>query len=63
MTLPDERLHAVISTRKFLLDLLYPSRTPRVPLHIRQEAGYRLRHYPNAYNMEKKYIKGSFYES
>ena len=46
MTMPDERARAVESARKFLLDLLNPRITPKVPLIIRQRAQNVLRHYP-----------------
>jgi len=46
MTLPYERVNAVINTRKFLLTLLFPSLTPRVPRDIRMEARRLLKHYP-----------------
>ena len=46
MTLPDERTRAIIYARKFLLDLMTPSETPRVPREIRNRARAVLRHYP-----------------
>ena len=52
MTLPDERFRAVINTEKFLLELLDPKKTPRVPKHIRKQALWCLRHYPSQYEME-----------
>ena len=53
MTMPDERRYAVNTTRQFLLDLLDPKKTPRVPSEIRKEAGRCLRHYPGEYYMLK----------
>jgi hypothetical protein len=47
MTLPYERTNAVISTEKFLLDLINAKKTPRVPSHIREQARSLLRHYPS----------------
>ena len=38
MTMPNERRWAVNTTRQFLLDLLNPKKTPRVPSAIRKEA-------------------------
>lgn len=52
MTLPDERYRAVQSTRRFLLDLCDPKKTPRVPQFIRQQAHSLLRHYPDDYHMD-----------
>lgn len=48
MTIPYERTRAVIQTEKFLLDLLDPKVTPRVPQKIREHARWCLRHYPTA---------------
>jgi hypothetical protein len=52
MTLPDERANAVEYTRVFLLSLLDPKKTPRVPKEVRQMARSCLRHYPGNYYME-----------
>lgn len=48
MTLPYEQNLAVHNTREFLLSLLNPQRTPRVPRAIRLEARALLKHYPNS---------------
>ena len=53
MTLPDERYRAVQQTKKFLIDLCSPKRTPRVPKDIRQLANSLLRHYPSDWDMEQ----------
>lgn len=53
VTMPNERRYAVNMTRQFLLDLLDPKKTPRVPSSVRKEAGRCLRHYPGEYYMEK----------
>ena len=52
MTLPTERTNAVLRTERFLIDLLDPKKTPRVPKAVRQEAGRLLKHYPTQYDME-----------
>lgn len=52
MTLPDERYRSLIQTRKFLLELLSPTMTPRVPKSIRQRAHGLLRHWPDDYHLE-----------
>jgi hypothetical protein len=52
MTIPLERTNAVIWTEQFLLDLLDPKKTPRVPKDIRQHAGHLLRHYPSRFHMD-----------
>lgn len=46
MTLPEERINAVRNTRRFLVSLLVPSETPRVPKAIREQARRLLKHYP-----------------
>lgn len=46
MTLPDERIRAVNATREFLLELLNPKKTPRIPKSTRQRARNLLKHYP-----------------
>lgn len=53
MTLPDERYRAVQQTKKFLMDLCSPERTPRVPKEIRQHANSLLRHYPSDWDMDQ----------
>jgi len=52
MTLPIERKQAVIRTRQFLLDLLDPKMTPKVPKAIREQAYRCLKHYPLDYDVE-----------
>jgi hypothetical protein len=52
MTLPYERTNAVIYTEKFLLDLIDPKKTPRVPSQVRDRARSLLRHYPTEYEIE-----------
>ena len=52
MTLPHERTNAVLNTEQFLLDLLDPKKTPRIPKEIRRRAGRLLKHYPSKYDME-----------
>ena len=46
MTLPQQKVWAVENTRRFLLSLLVPRQTPRVPRAVRIEAGNLLKHYP-----------------
>ena len=53
VTLPDERYRALLSGKQFLLDLLNPKVTPKVPKYIRQRALGVLRHYPSSYHFEK----------
>ena len=53
MTLPFERYRSVEKTREFLLALLDPRKTPRVPLQIRKEARKCLKHFPGFFHMER----------
>jgi len=46
MTMPDERRQAVERTEKFLIDLLNPKVTPRVPSEVRKRAYQCLKHFP-----------------
>lgn len=52
MTIPVERTNAVINTEQFLLQLLDPKKTPRVPRYIREQAHRLLRHYPTKFDMQ-----------
>jgi hypothetical protein len=53
MTLPDERFRAVIQTKNFLGELADPSKTPRIPKAIRQQAVWCLRHYPSFWDLKR----------
>ena len=53
MTMPNERRNAVNYTRQFLVDLMDPKKTPRVPKEIRKRAYSCLKHYPGEYYMEE----------
>ena len=53
LTMPNERRWAVNNTRQFLVDLMDPKKTPRVPKEIRKEAYRCLKHYPGDYYMEQ----------
>ncbi len=52
MTLPDERYRSLVQTKKFLMELLSPHMTPRVPKVIRQRAHSLLRHWPDNYHLD-----------
>jgi hypothetical protein len=52
MTMPFERTNAVLRTEQFLVDLLDPKKTPRIPRDIRRAAGSLLKHYPSRCDME-----------
>ena len=46
MTLPHEEAYAIARTRQFLLDLLNPQATPRVPRAVRKRAYILSKHFP-----------------
>ena len=50
--MPCERTRAVNNTRQFLIDLMNPKSTPRVPSEVRKQAYQCLRHYPGEYYMD-----------
>ena len=52
MTLPYERYNAVKYTEQFLIELLDPKKTPRVPKTIRKQAYSLLKHYPGGYYLD-----------
>lgn len=53
MTMPDERYRAMVEGLKLIEDLLIPQVTPRVPGEVRERARWIMRHYPNAYELER----------
>lgn len=55
MTLPYEEVNSLKSVRKFLHDLLDPSKTPRVPKAIRLRAHRLSKHYPMDYSIQERY--------
>jgi len=46
MTTPQEEHYALIRARQFLVDLIDPKKTPRVPKYVREEARARVKHFP-----------------
>ena len=52
MTLPDERLRALRAAREFLVALLTPGDTPKVPREVRMWASRVLKHYPGPYDLD-----------
>lgn len=51
MTLPDERYRAVMAAEQLLKDLLTPGN--RVPRAYKDRARWLLRHYPDAWHMDR----------
>jgi len=52
MTLPHERMNALRNTRQFLVALLNPQETPRVPRSVRRWASTCLKHFPMQHELE-----------
>lgn len=46
MSTPQEEAYAIVRVREFLFELLDPSKTPRVPRHIRERVRRLVKHYP-----------------
>lgn len=55
MTLPYEEVNSMKAVRKFLHDLIDPSKTPRVPKAIRLRAHRLSKHYPMDYSIQERY--------
>ena len=55
MTLPYEEVNSLKAVRKFLHDLIDPSKTPRVPKAIRLRAHRLSKHYPMDYSIQERY--------
>lgn len=53
MSLPDEKIRAMISSRQFLFDLLDPKKTPRVPKAVRLQARRLCKHWPFPFEIEE----------
>ena len=53
VTLADERYRSLVETKKFLMTLLSPHATPKVPRVIRESARSLLRHWPSDYHIEE----------
>jgi len=53
MTLPHEEAYAIARVRQFLLDLLDPKKTPRVPREIRRRAHVLSKHFPMLPSMDE----------
>jgi hypothetical protein len=53
VTMPNERFYAIRNTREFLVELMDPKKTPKVPKEIRLKAYYAIKHFPGEYHMEE----------
>jgi len=55
MTTEQEEHYALIRARQFLVDLMDPKKTPRVPKYVREEARARVKHFPIMSEYLEKY--------
>lgn len=46
MTTDEERIRTLHRTREFLVSLMFPQQTPKVPRIVRERAYRLLKHYP-----------------
>ncbi len=53
MTIPAERSNSLLMTKDFLMNLLDPKKTPRVPKEVRTGAYWCLRHFPSRYDINQ----------
>lgn len=53
MTLPSEMFQAIRNARHFMLALMNPKETPKVPREIRKRARDRLKHFPSEYDISE----------
>lgn len=53
MTMPNEMFNAIRNARHFMLALMNPKETPKVPKEIRKRARDRLKHFPSEYEISE----------
>ena len=53
MTLPQEMFQAIRNAQHFMLALMDPKQTPKVPKEIRKRARDRLKHFPSEYDVSQ----------
>ena len=53
MTMPDERYRAVLAAKSLLEEIAYGQTIKRIPKELRTRAHTVLRHYPNAWDMDR----------
>ena len=53
MTIPDEMFNSLRNARHFMLALMDPKQTPKVPKEIRKRARDRLKHFPSEYDIDQ----------
>jgi hypothetical protein len=50
---PCEQARAIVSARRFLLDLCIPGKIKKIPRAVRQEARARVKHMPMSWDLER----------
>jgi hypothetical protein len=53
MTMPNEMFQAIRNARHFMLALMDPKQTPKIPKEIRKRARDRLKHFPSEYEINE----------
>lgn len=53
MTMPDEMFNAIRNARHFMMALMDPKQTPKIPKEIRKRARDRLKHFPSEYEIKQ----------
>ena len=53
MTMPNEMFQPIRNARHFMLALMDPKQTPKVPKDIRKRARDRLKHFPSEYEINE----------
>lgn len=53
MTMPDEMFNAIRNARHFMMALMDPKQTPKIPKDIRKRARDRLKHFPSEYEIKQ----------
>jgi hypothetical protein len=53
MTVPEEMFNAIRNARHFMLALMDPKQTPKVPREVRKRARERLKHFPSEFDISE----------
>jgi len=53
MTTPEEMFNSLMSARMFMVALLDPAITPKVPKEVRQRSRDRLKHFPSEFEINQ----------
>lgn len=53
MTMPEEMFQAIRNARHFMVALMDPKQTPKVPKEVRKRARDRLKHFPSEFEVNE----------